>query len=313
MKNQSFIVVVVLVLVLQGAIMAQNSVSIGTQEINENAVLQLVSPANNQGFLVPKLTTAQRLAMNLQNKDDALLVFDSDLGTYFFWYNSSWIQLSNRTDADTDPLNEIQDLQLIGDTLTITNNPAATNIDLSGYLDNTDDQNLSEVLTEGNDAGNAGITNLANPVNPQDATTKAYVDNRMPAGAIIMWSGSIASIPTGWALCDGTNGTPNLTDRFVRSVGTQNPGGTGGNVSQIHSHTVNNHQHTVDPPETNLTDYALGWIISGFLGWEYMSNYNCTPHVNIPQFNSGSQTAPVGTDAQNHYPLYYVLAFIMKL
>ena len=43
-------------------------------------------------------------------------------------------------DADADPDNEIQDLQLLGNILTITNNGTATSIDLSGYLDNTDTQ-----------------------------------------------------------------------------------------------------------------------------------------------------------------------------
>ena len=37
----------------------------------------------------------------------------------------------------------------------------------------------------------------------------------VPRGVIVMWSGSIADIPQGWALCDGTNGTPDLRDRFV--------------------------------------------------------------------------------------------------
>ena len=37
----------------------------------------------------------------------------------------------------------------------------------------------------------------------------------LPAGVIAMWSGTIAGIPGGWALCDGTNGTPDLRDRFI--------------------------------------------------------------------------------------------------
>ena len=37
----------------------------------------------------------------------------------------------------------------------------------------------------------------------------------MPSRGIIMWSGTAADIPTGWALCDGTGGTPDLTDRFI--------------------------------------------------------------------------------------------------
>ena len=41
-----------------------------------------------------------------------------------------------------------------------------------------------------------------------------------------MWSGTIASIPTGWALCNGANGTPDLTDKFIVSVASsaENPG-----------------------------------------------------------------------------------------
>ncbi len=126
---------------VQSLIQAQNSVSIGTEEINEDAVLQLVSPGNDQGFLVPKLTTSQRQAMSLENDDEALLVFDSDMGLFFFWYSNTWIQLSTGSDADVDPSNEIQDLQLDGANLSITGNPEATVIDLSSYL-NTDNQIL---------------------------------------------------------------------------------------------------------------------------------------------------------------------------
>lgn len=51
-------------------------------------------------------------------------------------------------------------------------------------------------------------------------------NSSMPAGGIIMWSGTIASIPAGWALCDGASGTPDLTDKFVISVASsaENPG-----------------------------------------------------------------------------------------
>ena len=55
----------------------------------------------------------------------------------------------------------------------------------------------------------------------------------MPSGGIIMWSGAVSAIPTGWALCNGSNGTPNLTGKFIvmadaDSGGTYNPNNTGG-------------------------------------------------------------------------------------
>jgi len=42
-----------------------------------------------------------------------------------------------------------------------------------------------------------------------------FVHNVMPYGAVIMWYGLKNKIPTGWIICDGTNGTPNLVDKFV--------------------------------------------------------------------------------------------------
>lgn len=52
----------------------------------------------------------------------------------------------------------------------------------------------------------------------------------MPHGVILMWSGTVATIPSGFSLCDGKNGTPNLLDRFILSVpnAETNPGAIGG-------------------------------------------------------------------------------------
>jgi hypothetical protein len=102
-------------------------------------------------------------------------------------------------DADSSATNEIQDLSIIGDTLIITLNGSATAIDLSPYLDNTDTQ-LTEVQVDSfvnnngyltthqdlssyatKDMANANITNLGNPINPQDAANKDYVDTIVAA------------------------------------------------------------------------------------------------------------------------------------
>ena len=65
----------------------------------------------------------------------------------------------------------------------------------------------------------------------------------MPAGSIIIWAGTIASIPAGWIICDGNGGTPNLLAKFVEGVATAatNPGTTGG--AATHGHTITTASH----------------------------------------------------------------------
>ncbi len=67
--------------------------------------------------------------------------------------------------------------------------------------------------------------------------------NPVAAGVIAVWSGTIASIPAGWIICDGNGGTPNLLAKFIEGVATAvtNPGATGGTVSKNtagHTHTL---------------------------------------------------------------------------
>jgi hypothetical protein len=73
----------------------------------------------------------------------------------------------------------------------------------------------------------------------QIATTAFVQTNGFPSGGIAMWSGSIASIPTGWRLCDGTNGTPDLRNRFIIGAGsTYAPGATGGSATSTPTGTI---------------------------------------------------------------------------
>ena len=79
------------------------------------------------------------------------------------------------------------------------------------------DTNITNIATNTTD-----ITNIKNEIkNLQDA---------MPVGSIIMYNGKAEEIPSGWAICDGTNGTPNLLDRFI--LASTYCGGTGG-ASQV--------------------------------------------------------------------------------
>src|SRR5690606_27963790 len=71
-----------------------------------------------------------------------------------------------------------QQINLTGNTLELEDGGS---VDLSSYLDNTDNQDLANVLSEGSDAGGSNISNLADPVDAQDAATKNYVDAAITA------------------------------------------------------------------------------------------------------------------------------------
>lgn len=74
----------------------------------------------------------------------------------------------------------------------------------------------------------------------------------VPIGGIILWSGSLVTIPWNWRLCDGSDGTPNLQDKFVMGAGSTAVGTTGGanTINLQHGHTQGatgssgSHSHT---------------------------------------------------------------------
>ncbi|HHP7241039.1 MAG TPA: beta strand repeat-containing protein, partial [Cyclobacteriaceae bacterium] len=101
MKTTILTVLTILCLGIVIKMNAQNSMGVGTNSPNQNAVLELVSPNNNQGFLVPRITTAQRtdpaFEGNLNASDIGLLIFDNDDQSFYFWNGSRWVLISEGT------------------------------------------------------------------------------------------------------------------------------------------------------------------------------------------------------------------------
>jgi hypothetical protein len=132
----------------------------------------------------------------------------------------------------------------------------------------------------------------------------------IPSGGIIIWSGSSASIPSGWLLCDGTNSTPDLRNRFVVGAGsTYAVNATGGSADAIvvsHTHTA-----TVTDPghfHTSATYNAGGNNVNGNPGVSLNSGNTGTATTGITVSNS--TTGSSGTNA--NLPPYFALCYIMK-
>jgi microcystin-dependent protein len=161
--------------------------------------------------------------------------------------------------------------------------------------------------------------------NTQLATT-AFVTTAVaasfPTGGIIMWSGSIASIPSGWALCNGSNGTPDLRNRFVVGAGsTYAVDATGGSADAIvvsHTHTATSTSTVTDPGHSHNTTLHNGTINFGnFYAGSPQTNSGAastgteTTGITVATSTSVASTGSSGTNA--NLPPYYALAYIMKL
>lgn len=190
---------------------------------------------------------------------------------------------------------------------------------------------------------------------PNGATTIVYCDgtnfyaatlatNVVPSGIISLWSGAKNAIPAGWLLCDGTNGTPNLQDRFVVGAGsTYAVAATGGSADAVlvsHTHAaastssfVGNvlaaHGHGVTDP-THVHSYIQP-LTSGGGGQQYVggdassksgNTSSAATGISVQAASAGTPSGAVTTTTTNtaagvsgtgaNLPPYYALCYIMK-
>jgi len=108
--------------------------------------------------------------------------------------------------------------------------------------------------------------------NTTQIANTAYVRGELttliPSGIILLWSGAIASIPTGWVLCNGANSTPDLRDRFVVGAGTTYAvNATGGaNTVTLDVTMIPAHTHSLSASGTTAnasTDHTHSLSASG--------------------------------------------------
>jgi len=150
---------------------------------------------------------------------------------------------------------------------------------------------------------------------------KWVVSGLVPLGGILMWSGSVATIPTGWALCDGTGGTPDLRGRFIIGSGTTYAiGDSGGSATAnlAHTHTTANantdtsgaHTHTTTTPAAGGTHaHQVATPTDGFTangagaGSDLVTNIAASLHTHsFTTFNTstdGSHTHTIPTSGSD--------------
>jgi hypothetical protein len=177
--------------------------------------------------------------------------------------------------------------------------------------------------------GNLIVTGTATGTTPStsdDSTkfaTTAFVRDIIPSGVIVMWSGTIATIPTGWFLCDGSNSTPDLRNRFIIAANADDggaaktavtgsatqSGGTKDAIVVSHTHTAT----VTDPGHSHTYNVFQGDGEDAGNNVRANDQSGRTGSVSTAVTNISVGISTTGSSGTNqNLPPYYALAFIMK-
>lgn len=201
--------------------------------------------------------------------------------------------------------------QLMSDLKEQQTGSSGDNFTVGGNLAVTGTTSLSDDLILNSSSGTSGQVVVS-----QGSGSAPIWGNAFVAGMIMMWSGSIASVPTGWQLCDGTNGSPDLRNKFVVGAGsTYAVNATGGSADAVvvsHTHTATStvtdpgHTHVI---KTSNSDGGTAMASDGGNSQtaSFASNSNTT---GITVATTNASTGVSGTNA--NLPPYLALAYIIK-
>ena len=181
-------------------------------------------------------------------------------------------------------------------------------------------RNLSEIATKLNNK--EGVTIPGNLT-----VSGTFTSNYLPKGSIVAYNQG--SAPSGWTLCDGSNGSPDLRNKFVLGWGNRGVGTQGGeeNVT-LATHQMPAHSHGMDANGNHKHGINSDWIVwppgtyqSGFYPGNHTSGDRSTQgFARLNQFSThdeGQHSHNIhntgGNAAHNNMPPFYVLTYIMKL
>lgn len=123
---------------------------------------------------------------------------------------------------------------------------------------------------------------------------------KAPVGTIVIWSGTADDIPTGWHLCNGEDGTPDLRDKFVLGAGTKYGVGTEGGSEEVTltAAQMPSHSHNFMIKNGGSALNSTVWL-----------NYDSKPYTG----GTASSSTVGSSRPHNNMPPYYSLCYIMKL
>ena len=141
----------------------------------------------------------------------------------------------------------------------------------------------------------------------------------IPSGVVVSWYGDKVNVPSGWAICDGTNGTPDLRDRFIVGAGNSYSLKATGGANTVSLTADQNGAHNHDGNLNISTDSHNQSYTIGYGNLAHLQNINISSGGSgeyslrgITSISATTASSGKGAAHENRPP-YYALYFIMKL
>jgi microcystin-dependent protein len=223
---------------------------------------------------------------------DGLMVYDSDHHMHY-QYNSSTARWNSLTPFILSTA-AVSSITIPAGTITTPNSPSTFSVGINK-------QNPVQALDVAGNSTVSGNSQVGGNLSVNGSLNVAgfAVNALMPSGAIIMFHG--ATIPSGWVICNGQNGTPDLRGRFIVASGTASTAAIPGDLNYTYTtnQTGGENRHTLtkgEIPKHRHAANADGSDINISNGGSH--NHNVTPHgQGLDQQRSGGTSGGLASDA----------------